>query len=30
MIRVGRGNEAILKAKLRELRQEIVAGAPQH
>ena len=29
MIRVGRGNEAILKAKLRELRQEIVAGAPQ-
>ncbi|HET7400842.1 MAG TPA: DUF3014 domain-containing protein, partial [Usitatibacter sp.] len=28
MIRVGRGNEAILKAKLRELRQEIAAGAP--
>jgi DUF3014 family protein len=29
MIRVGRGNEAILKAKLRELREEIVAGAPK-
>jgi len=29
MIRVGRGNETILKAKLRELRKEIVAGAPQ-
>jgi hypothetical protein len=30
MMRVGRGNEAILKDKLRELRQEIVAGAPKH